>query len=120
VLARVRKTAGGVLLVTAPAGRWAASDAEAAIKVLETLVVPGETYAFAGDASVMTGYEPGVRRFFQEWVKKRSGQLSELWIVGADVHPFVRLGVAAAAAFVGRRFRFVKRLADVPGAVDPL
>jgi hypothetical protein len=111
----VTKTAAGILVVTAPPGRWEASDAEAAIRAIDALVVPAEQYVFVGDVTVMTGYEPPVRRMWQEWIARRGGQLRELWIAGAEVHPFVRLGIAAASAFLGRKFRFARTVAEVPG-----
>jgi hypothetical protein len=117
---RVMRTPTGCLVVIAPPGRWEVSDAEAAINMMELLVDPAGRYVFVADVAAMTGYDPTVRKMWQGWLGRRRRQITDIWIVGAKIHPIVRLGIATASAALSRHFHFARTLRDVPGmsAVD--
>lgn len=112
--AKVWKTATGGLFVKPPPGSWSAADAELAIAAIDALLDPIESYIFVGDLTVMTGYEPAARRMWQEWFVRRREQLLELWIVGPQIHPVIRLGLAAISVFTRRSFHFGKSVDDIP------
>jgi hypothetical protein len=119
MLAKVWKTATGGLFVRPPDGRWTAEDAELAVMAIDTLVNPEESYIFVADLTGMTGYEPPARRMWQEWFDKRKENLIELWVVGPNIHPVIRLGLAAISAFTGRSFRFARSIENITALADP-
>ncbi len=112
---RVARTTNGLLVLTIPPGRWELSDAEPAVAAMQHLLDPAGRYVFVADVSVMTGYDPAVRKLWQEWLARHRRQITDIWIVGAKIHPIVRLGVATAAAALGRHFHFARTVRDVPG-----
>jgi hypothetical protein len=114
MLARVRKTANGVLIVTPPPGRWATSDSEEAIRVIESFVEPTGRYVFVADVSAMTGYDPAARTMWQSWMARRKRQLEAVWFVGSKVHPFVMMGIRAMSMFLRVDFHFARTLDEVP------
>jgi hypothetical protein len=117
--AKVWKSASGGLFVKPPAGKWSEEDADLAIRAIDLLVDPVDSYIFVADLTVMTGYDPAARQLWQEWFVKRRGQLLELWIVGPKIHPVIRLGLAAISVFTGRTFRFARRVEDISILAEP-
>jgi hypothetical protein len=116
--AKVWKSASGGLFVKPPAGKWSEEDAELAVRAIDLLVDPVESYVFVADLTAMTGYDPAARKMWQEWFVKRRSQLLELWIVGPQIHPVVRLGLAAVSVFTGRGFRFARRVEEIAILAD--
>jgi len=114
VLAKVRKTANDVLIVTVPPGKWAASDAAEAVAATEACMQAGATYVFVGDVSVMTDYEPEARQMWLALFSKRRRQFRSFWMVGRSIPPIIRMGVAAISLVLRTKFHFVATLDAVP------